>query len=82
MVLLVSVFQFVVLWGGGVSIVDGFNDIIRSVRFFLPAMWGVYALDECSKREQKVLLLFFVLIWRMPLVLVTAKEETEHIRTN
>ncbi len=44
---------------GVYGLVDSVNEIIRNVRFFLPALWGCFALKYCDKKHYKFIMLAF-----------------------
>ncbi len=46
----------------GVSYVAAINDAIRNVRFFLPVLWGCFAVEYCTPKQQKVLFISFVAV--------------------
>ncbi|MBE6529482.1 MAG: hypothetical protein E7680_02625 [Ruminococcaceae bacterium] len=43
-------------------IADAINEGIRNIRFFLPAFWGVYALQKMDKKQSAVVLIVFSLL--------------------
>ena len=45
-----------------VTPVDGINEMIRSIRFFLPVLWACYALRYCDKNHIKVFVVFFIVM--------------------
>lgn len=46
----------------GVSYVDAINDAIRNLRFFIPVLWGCFAVEYCTPKQQKLMLISFVAI--------------------
>ncbi len=46
----------------GLATVDVINDAIRNLRFFLPVLWGVYAIRFCDGKQQKAILIILLLI--------------------
>ena len=44
---------------GVYGLVDALNELVRNVRFFLPALWGCYALKYCEKKHQRFILISF-----------------------
>ena len=42
--------------------VAAINDAVRNVRFFLPVLWGCFALKHCNAKQQKTILILMVLI--------------------
>ena len=45
-------------WG----LVNAVNDAIRNIRFFLPVIWGCYAVKYCSPKQKKAILIVFLII--------------------
>lgn len=39
--------------GGEYSFIESANEAIRNIRFFLPALWTMYALENCSVKRYK-----------------------------
>lgn len=56
----VTVFLMFVYLINGVSYVDAINDAIRNVRYFLPVLWGCFAVEYCTPKQQKIALTCFV----------------------
>ena len=54
---LLCIFGFVT----GAAFVDAINEGVRNIRFFIPALWGVFALKNCE-RKQCIFLLLMVAI--------------------
>lgn len=58
---------------------DSINEGIRNIRFFLPVLWGVYAVRHLEKKQIRVLLLFFFIIiayiWTNTIVALTENPE-------
>lgn len=44
---------------GAYGLVDSINEMIRNIRFFLPVLWGCYAIKHCSDKQKKFVLLMF-----------------------
>lgn len=44
------------------TFVNGINEFIRHVRFFMPALWAVYAIEYCNKKQKQFILLAFVAV--------------------
>jgi len=60
--LLISVYFLLVNLIKNMSIADSLNDLIRNVRYFLPVMWGIYCLKNVGKKQQKTILICFLII--------------------
>lgn len=69
------VLMFTVLIAQGLDIVTGINAAIREMRFFLPALWGMFALKYADKRQRKLILVVFV-----ALVLLVVYKTIEAVR--
>lgn len=44
---------------GVYGLVDAFNELVRNVRFFLPVLWGCFALKYCDRKHHKFIMLAF-----------------------
>lgn len=44
---------------GAYSLVDSINEMMRNIRFFLPVLWGCYAVKSCNDKQKKFVLLMF-----------------------
>lgn len=44
---------------GAFSLVDSINEMIRNIRFFLPILWGCYAVKSCNEKQKKIVLVAF-----------------------
>ena len=44
---------------GVYGLVDAINELIRNVRFFLPVLWGCFALKYCDKKHHKFIMITF-----------------------
>ncbi len=44
---------------GAYGLVDSINEMIRNIRFFLPVLWGCYAVKSCNDKQKKFVLLMF-----------------------
>lgn len=74
-------FVFSVLISGATP-VYAINEAIRNIRFFLPALWGCFALRYCNKKQQ---LIFFILfgvlcVFILSRTLVALNEDPEVTR--
>lgn len=69
------VLMFTVLIAQGLDMVTGINTAIRDVRFFLPALWGVFALKYADKKQRKLILVVFV-----ALILLVVYKTIEAVR--
>lgn len=47
---------------GAYGLVDSINEMIRNIRFFLPILWGCYALKNCTEKQRKFVLLIFAVM--------------------
>lgn len=47
---------------GFYGLVDSINDAIRNIRLFLPAIWGVYAVHFCNRKQKRFILIGFSVI--------------------
>lgn len=57
-----AVFLAIALIGalnGVYSPVDSLNEFVRNIRFFLPILWGCYAIKYTTEKQQKVFLVIF-----------------------
>ena len=48
--------------------VDTVNEVIRSLRFFLPVIWTAYAFQFCSPKQRRNILIVFIVISSLILV--------------
>lgn len=62
---LISVLYFI---NGIYGPTDSINEAIRSIRFFMPVLWTVYALRYCSEKQRRHLLIVFGIIMTYILV--------------
>lgn len=46
----------------GVGVVDAINDVIRNVRFFLPALWAMYSINNVGEKQKKFIFWLFIAI--------------------
>lgn len=44
---------------GVYGLVDAINELVRNVRFFLPVLWGCFALKYCDRKHHKFIMLAF-----------------------
>ncbi len=44
---------------GAFGLVDSINEMIRNIRFFLPVLWGCFAIKSCSDKQKKFVLIMF-----------------------
>lgn len=44
---------------GAYGPVDSINEMVRNIRFFLPVLWGCYALKHCTEKQKKLVLIVF-----------------------
>lgn len=56
---------------------DTINEIIRSLRFFLPLFWAVYAFRFCSSKQRRSILIIFAFIFLFVLVKTTFALEND-----
>ena len=56
-----TLLMFVYLINGS-SYVGAINDAIRNIRFFLPVLWGCFAIEYCTPKQQKMMLIAFVAV--------------------
>lgn len=61
-VVVVSVLLMFLFLFNGESYVNGINEMIRCIRFFLPALWGCYAVEFCTEKQQKIIVLGFIAV--------------------
>lgn len=58
-----SVFvAFIYYLNGIYGLVDTVNEIIRSLRFFMPVLWTKFVLSYCSEKQQRRILIFFAFV--------------------
>ncbi len=41
------------------DLVGAMNEMIRNIRFFIPFLWGCYAIKNCNEKQRKIVLLIF-----------------------
>lgn len=44
---------------GAYGPIDSINEMVRNIRFFLPVLWGCYALKYCTEKQKKLVLVVF-----------------------
>lgn len=61
-VAIVTVFLMFIYLIHGVSYVEAINDAIRNLRYFLPVLWGCFAVEYCTLKQQRMMLISFVAV--------------------
>lgn len=56
----------------GVAVGESINEFIRNVRFFVPALWGVFALRYSTLKQKKLFLFLFAILLLYILLNTTA----------
>lgn len=65
---------------GQYSFVESVNETIRHIRFFIPLIWGVYAITLCNVRQRKWILICFGIVAAYILMnTITALQEDQWI---
>ncbi len=44
---------------GAYPLIDSINEMVRNIRFFVPILWGCYALKHCTEKQRKLVLIVF-----------------------
>ena len=55
-------YVFIYFVNGIGGITDSINEIIRSLRFFMPVLWALYALNFCTPKQRRCILIVFFII--------------------
>lgn len=61
----------------GFSYVDAINEVVRNLRYFLPVLWGCYALEYCTPKQQRAILFLFGIVVALILFKTLAALEEE-----
>ena len=67
--------MFAVIIAQRLDLVTGINTAIRDMRFFLPVLWGVFALKYANEKQRKIILVVFV-----ALILLVVSKTIEAVR--
>lgn len=62
MLVCLSIILMFVLMLKELTFVNGVNEFIRHIRFFLPVLWGGYAIKYCNKKQKIFVLICFAVI--------------------
>lgn len=55
-------FMFSNMLIGMMGTADAVNDVIRNIRYFLPALWALYSLKYCNEKNKKNIFIVFLII--------------------
>lgn len=44
---------------GSRPLIDGLNELVRNIRFFIPFLWGSFAVKYCTEKQKKFVLIVF-----------------------